>query len=57
MSALSQALKEERWELAARCLLLGLARAMSRVPSDSILGLMEAVEGVGDAQERNPQEG
>ncbi|MBI4297987.1 MAG: hypothetical protein HY676_05590 [Chloroflexi bacterium] len=56
MSSLAKALREERWERATVCLLLGLARAMSRVPPDSILGLMEAVEGVGDAQERKPQE-
>ncbi len=45
MSTLSRALTQERWELAALCLLVGLSRALAQMPEDSILGLLEVVEG------------
>ncbi len=45
MSVLSEAIKTERWELASLCLLLGLARVLSRIPADSLNGLLEVLEG------------
>lgn len=45
MSVLSAALQREEWEVAALCLLLGLAQSLSRLPPDAVLGLVEMAEG------------
>lgn len=45
MSALSLAMREGRWELAALCLLLGLAQAISQLPPDAVAGLIEVLDG------------
>lgn len=45
MSVLSVALQREEWEVAALCLLLGLAQSLSRLPPDAVLGLVEMAEG------------
>ena len=50
-SLLAGALQSERWDLAALCLLLGLARALARVPPDAIEGVLDVLDG-----ERNDQE-
>jgi hypothetical protein len=50
MGTLSVALREERWELAAHCLLVGLMETILRVPEDALPGLLEALEGEGDAR-------
>lgn len=50
MGMLSVALKEERWEEVALCLLIGLLQAAARVPEDALVGLLEVLEGERDAQ-------
>ncbi len=45
MGVLSAAIKEERWEEVALCLLVGLLQTASRVPRDALAGLLEALEG------------
>ena len=47
MSALATAISTRQWELAALCLLLGLLEAFSRLPADSIEGLLDVLEGEG----------
>ena len=45
MSVLSKAINEEQWELASLCLLLGLTRALAKIPPDSLYGMLEVLEG------------
>ena len=45
MSALATAISTRQWQLAALCLLLGLWEALSRLPADSIEGLLDVLEG------------
>ncbi len=49
MLALPWAIKERQWQVAALCLLLGLMTALSQVPPDSIVGLLDVVNGGDDA--------
>ena len=35
----------KQWELAALCLLLGMNRALSQLPADSIEGVLDLLEG------------
>ena len=49
MSLLSRAIRQERWEVAALCLLIGLLRAAAEVPEDALPGLLEVLEGESDA--------
>jgi len=49
MSILSEAIKAKRWETAALCLLIGLARAISTVPGDAVEGVIDVLE-VSDGQ-------
>jgi len=44
MSILSEAIKTKQWELAALCLLIGLARAVSTVPGDAVEGVIDVLE-------------
>jgi len=44
MSILSEAIKAKRWEAAALCLLIGLARAVSTVPEDAVEGVIDVLE-------------
>jgi len=44
MSALATAIAAKQWELAALYLLLGLLQAFSRLPADSIEGLLDVLE-------------
>ena len=45
MSALAKAIAAKQWELAALYLLLGLLEAFSRLPADSVEGLLDVLEG------------
>ena len=45
MSVLATAIAERKWDLAALCLLLGLVKALSSLPADSIEGLIDILEG------------
>ncbi|MBI4197635.1 MAG: hypothetical protein HY533_00815 [Chloroflexi bacterium] len=45
MSTLAQAVRKERWELAALLLLQGMWEVVQRVPEDAIPQLLEALEG------------
>ena len=50
MSSLSEAIVHKNWELAGLCLLLGMLEALSRIPADSIEGVLDVTNGGGDAQ-------
>ena len=52
MSVLAKAIKHKRWELAALCLLIGMAQVLSRLPADSIEGVLDALEGADGETER-----
>ncbi|MBI4232899.1 MAG: hypothetical protein HY686_00470 [Chloroflexi bacterium] len=52
MSVVSNAIQQEQWEVVAYCLLLGLARAASRIPPEALANLVELLEGQGHAPER-----
>ena len=45
MALLSEAIQEERWDVAALCLLIGLLRSTLEIPEDALPGLLEALEG------------
>jgi hypothetical protein len=45
MSILAEAIKDKQWELAALCLLIGLARAISSLPDDAVEGIIDLLEG------------
>ncbi len=51
MQALATAINQERWEQAALLLLDALLRVTDRLPDKTVLGLLEALEGNGHAQE------
>ena len=42
------AIERNQWELAALCLLLGLAETISKLPPDTVVGLFDALNGGGD---------
>lgn len=44
MLVLKAAIREERWDVAALCLLLGCVEVASRLPADTVVGLLEALE-------------
>ena len=48
MSLLAQAIERQQWEFAAHILVLGLLRALSRVPPDAVAGLTEVLGGSSD---------
>ena len=50
MTALSQALQGERWEVAAYCLLMGLLRTTLQIPDNAIPALLATLEGNGDEE-------
>ena len=52
MQALATAINEERWEQAALLLLDALFRVADRLSDKTVLGLLEALEGNGHAQEK-----
>jgi len=45
MSALAWAISKRQWDLAALCLILGLLETLSKLPTDSIEGLLDILEG------------
>lgn len=45
MSTLAWAISKRQWDLAALCLLLGLLETFSKLPADSIEGLLDILEG------------
>ena len=45
MSMLAEAIRTKQWELAALCLLIGLARAISSVLGDAVEGVIDLLEG------------
>lgn len=45
MGVIAQAIQEERWEVAALCLIWGMVRALDRLPPDALVGLLEVLEG------------
>ena len=53
MSTLAVAIQGKRWELAAWCLLLGVAEAAAALPPDAVEGLLEVLAGLED-EERRP---
>lgn len=48
MSTLASAITRRQWDLAALCLLLGLVETLSRIPADSIEGVLDILEGEND---------
>ena len=48
MSTLARAITTRQWNLAALCLLLGLVETLSKLPADSIEGLIDILEGEND---------
>lgn len=45
MGAVAQAIRAERWDVAALCLIWGMVQALERLPPDALVGLMEVLEG------------
>jgi len=45
MSTLARAITTRQWDLAALCLLLGLLEMLSKLPADSIEGVLDILEG------------
>ena len=54
MGLLTRAIREEQWEVAARCLLLAALRAVNRLPPNVVVGLLEVLEGGDHAPKRTP---
>lgn len=57
MSTLAWAIARRRWDLAALCLLLGLAETFSKLPADSVEGLIDILEvenGKKESKEKGP---
>ncbi|MDO8691232.1 MAG: hypothetical protein Q7R39_14695 [Dehalococcoidia bacterium] len=48
---LAQALAREDFDSAARCLLAGVARALEKLPPDSLEGMLDAITGRKDGPE------
>ena len=51
MSTLATAIAGKQWDLVALYLLLGLAETISRLPADSIEGVLDVLEGVNGDRE------
>jgi len=47
-TVLTETITQERWELAALCLLLGLVRTMERLPPDALPALLELLGEAGE---------
>ena len=52
MSLLTRALREEQWDLASLCLMLAVLRMVLRLPPDTVVGLLEALE---EGEENAPE--
>ena len=44
MATLAIAIERQQWELAALCLLLGVARVAAALPPDAVEGLLEVLD-------------
>ncbi len=44
MITLARAIATRKWNLAALCLLIGLTKELSRIPADSIEGVLDLLE-------------
>ena len=44
MMTLARAIATGKWEMAALCLLIGLIEELSRIPADSIEGVLDLLE-------------
>lgn len=51
-SALAVAIRRQQWELAALCLLVGLAEVAERLPADSLSSLLAMLEEGGRPERR-----
>lgn len=51
-STLAIAVRYRHWELAALCLLVGLAEAAAKLPPDSLSSLLSLLEGAPDREPR-----
>lgn len=47
---LAQAIRQQRWEIVALCLLLGLAQALSKLPPDAIEGVLDVLDSKHDKE-------
>ncbi|MBI2872966.1 MAG: hypothetical protein HYY00_07260 [Chloroflexi bacterium] len=45
MATLSKAIREERWQVAAYCILLALVNAVEQVPQEAVPALLETLAG------------
>ena len=52
MSTLAVAIRNKRWEVAALCLLVGVAEAAAVLPPDAVEGLLEVLAGLEDERPR-----
>ncbi len=52
VSVLAMALERRRWDLAALCLLLGVADAAAKLPPETLERLLELLEGAPDDSRR-----
>lgn len=52
MSTLAAAIDKKRWEVAALCLLVGVAEAAAALPPDAVEGLLEVLAGLEDENPR-----
>jgi hypothetical protein len=50
MSTLASAITRKQWDLVALCLLLGMVQTLSKLPADSIEGLIDILDGGNDAR-------
>ena len=47
---LATAITQQRWDIAALCLLLGLAQALSKLPPDAIEGVLDVLDSEHDKE-------
>ncbi len=52
MSTLAVAIRNQRWEVAALCLLVGVAEAAAALPPDAVEGLLDVLAGLEDERPR-----
>jgi hypothetical protein len=52
VSTLAVAIRNQRWEVAALCLLVGVAEAAAALPPDAVEGLLDVLAGLEDERPR-----
>ncbi|MEE8346686.1 MAG: hypothetical protein V3S20_05015 [Dehalococcoidia bacterium] len=52
MSTLAVAIRKQRWEVAALCLLVGVAEVAAALPPDAVEGLLDVLAGLEDERPR-----